>query len=189
MDMSLLPAHVYMHHVCFWCPREQKESPNALEVEFWMAVNHYVGVGNWTQSSARTTGASNSGTISLAPVVYFLNRTDGLQLSAILHNSRYCEHTFSSFPWSLKTLMSLPGMDCVWVIGEPGLQSGSWCCTGPQVPAATALAEEQIPAAAAEPELLTHVHDNGCSVRNTQRQSFGYREGQPGCCTDPVTWR
>lgn len=175
MDMSLLPVHVYMYHVCSRCPRDQKEAPNPLELEFWMAVNHYVGVGNWTQSSARTTGAFKSWTIPLAPVVYFLNRTDGLQLSAVLHNSRYCEHTLPNFPWSLKTLMSLPGMDCVWVIGEPeiGLQSNSWCYTGPQVPAVTALAEERTLAAAAEPKLLTHVHDIRGSVRNTQRQSFG----------------
>ena len=57
MSMSVLPARIYMHHVCASCSQRAEQGVRFLKLELWMVVSHHVGAGNQARSSAREASA------------------------------------------------------------------------------------------------------------------------------------
>lgn len=49
MSMSVLPARIYMHHVCASCSQRAEQGVRFLKLELWMAVSHHEGAGNGIQ--------------------------------------------------------------------------------------------------------------------------------------------
>ena len=47
--MSILPAHMYGHHLCAWCPQRSEEDIGLPRLEFHTVVSLHVGAGNWTR--------------------------------------------------------------------------------------------------------------------------------------------
>lgn len=45
MSMSVLPARMYMHHVCASCSQRAEKGVRFLKLELWMVVSHHEGAG------------------------------------------------------------------------------------------------------------------------------------------------
>lgn len=46
IDLSVLPGHMSVHHMCAWSPSRSVEEVKSLGFELQMAVNHHFGSGN-----------------------------------------------------------------------------------------------------------------------------------------------
>ena len=43
---GVLPAHMYVSHMCAWCHRGQKNMSDPLGLKLWVALSYHVGAGN-----------------------------------------------------------------------------------------------------------------------------------------------
>lgn len=76
MYMSVLPAYMYLYHMCTWYLKNSEEGIRSPGIGVQMVVSHYVAGDKTHVSSTRTVSSLNGWAISLAPLPIVLIRKE-----------------------------------------------------------------------------------------------------------------